>query len=297
MHNRLARMQSRADDFGQLLKHWRRVRRESQLALAHVAGVSAKHVALIETGRARPSRDMVLTLAEALDVPLRERNVLLRAAGFADAYPESSFDAPAIGQARRALEFLLARHEPYPAMVIDTAWNLHLANRAARCLVATFSEQAGRPTPQPTNVFRVLFDPTGMRPYVENWPEIGGHLLRRLQREAIGTADDAPIRGVVAELLALPGNAELLARPGVERADRRLPVVPLVLRRGGLRVALYSLVSAFGTAVDLTLGELRIETLLPVDDETEQTLRRLAQPADGRAIGGASRAADGGPSS
>jgi transcriptional regulator with XRE-family HTH domain len=268
-------MSNRTDDFGQLLKHWRNVRKESQLALACVAGVSAKHVAFVETGRARPSRDMVLTLAQALDVPLRERNVLLRAAGFADAYAESSLDAPAIGAARRALDFLLSRHEPYPAMVIDTAWNLHLANRAARTLLGAFSRQTRSTTPP--NVLRILFDPAGMRPFVSNLPEIGSHLLRRLQREAIGTADDGPVRQLIADLLARPENAALLATPHPARVDARLPVIPLVLERDGLRVGLHSLVSAFGTAVDLTLSDLRIETLLPVDERTERVLRQLAR--------------------
>jgi transcriptional regulator with XRE-family HTH domain len=251
------------------------VRKESQLALACVAGVSAKHVAFVETGRARPSREMVLTLAQALDVPLRERNVLLRAAGFADAYGESSLDAPAIGAARRTLDFLLARHEPYPAMVVDTAWNLHLANRAARTLLSTFSQKTHW-TPAP-NVLRILFDPRGMRPFVLNLPEIGSHLLRRLKREAVGAADDAPVRRLISDLLAQPENAAMLATNHPVRVDARLPVIPLVLERADLRVSLHSLVSAFGTAVDLTLSDLRIETLLPVDERTERVLRQLAR--------------------
>jgi transcriptional regulator with XRE-family HTH domain len=269
-------MESRAGDFGQLLKHWRNLRSESQLGLSHVAGVSAKHVAFVETGRARPSRDMVLTLAEALDVPLRERNVWLRAAGFADVYAESPLDAPAIAHARRALDLLLARHDPYPAMVVDTAWNLYATNRAARGVFAAFSPRGHRAT-SPPNVYRVLFDPHGMRRFVENWPQIGSHLLRRLQRDAVGTAAESPLRRLVADLHALPGVADMLAAQRHDRHDAALPVIPLVLRRGRLCLRLCSLVSSFPTAVDLTLGDLRIETLLPVDDATEQALRRLAR--------------------
>jgi transcriptional regulator with XRE-family HTH domain len=267
-------MENRAPDFGRLVKHWRSLRKESQLALSHAAGVSARHVAFVETGRARPSRAMVLTLAEALDVPLRERNVLLRAAGFADAYPESALDAPAIGRARRSLELLLARHDPYPAMVIDPAWNLHLANRAARTLFSTLLKHPER---APTNLLRLLFDPRWLRPFVVSWEAIASHLLRRLQREAIGTAADAPLRRLLAELLALPGVAALRASHPFDPVDGALPIIPLHLERGPLRLRLHSLVSAFPTAVDLTLADLRIETLLPVDDATERALRKLAR--------------------
>jgi transcriptional regulator with XRE-family HTH domain len=269
-------MKSTRGDFGQLLKHWRNLRRESQLGLSLVAGVSAKHVAFVETGRARPSREMVLTLAEALDVPLRERNVWLRAAGFADGYVESPLAAPAIEHARRALDFLLARHDPCPAMVVDTAWNLHVTNRAARGLLATFSPRGYRAS-SPLNVYRILFDPDGMRRFVENWPQIGSHLIRRLQRDAIGTAAESPLRRLVADLLALPGVSDLLTAQRHDHHDATLPVIPLVLRRGRLRLRLHSLVSSFATALDLTLGDLRIETLLPVDDATGRALRRLVR--------------------
>jgi transcriptional regulator with XRE-family HTH domain len=263
-------MKRGAGDFGRLLKHWRRVRKESQLGLSHVAGVSAKHIAFMETGRASPSREMVLTLAEALDVPLGERNVLLRAAGFADVFVQSSLEAPALEPARRALRFLLARHDPYPAMVIDSAWNLQMANDAAGRLLAAFSS---RRLPARPNVLLMLFDPNGLRPFIENWPEISGHLLRRLEREAIGSADGTPIRRLLAELLASYDEPRRIVAPPLE--GPALPFIPLVLRRGEFRLSLFSLISSFGTAVDVTLHDLRIETLLPADDPTARRMRQL----------------------
>jgi transcriptional regulator with XRE-family HTH domain len=265
-------MENGAQDFGRLLKHWRRVRKESQLGLSHVAGVSAKHIAFIEGGRACPSREMVLTLAQALDVPLRERNLLLRAAGFADVYVESALGAPAIEPVRRALQFVLARHDPYPAMLLDTSWNLQLANDAARRLLAAFSTSQ---FPAQPNVLKVLFDPRGLRPFVENWPDISGHLLRRLAREVVGTADDAPSRRLLSELLASPGAPSLQVTHPLEAAP--LPFIPLVLRRGELRLSMFSLVSSLGTAIDLTLHDLRVETLLPADESTARLLRRMAE--------------------
>src|SRR5262249_12997433 len=159
-----------------------------------IAGVSSKHVAFLETGRASPSREMVLLLARALEVPLRDRNLLLRAAGFADAYRESGLDAPSIEPARRALRFILKRHEPYPAMVIDASWNVLIANHAASRLVARFVD---RPVGAGVNLLRMLFDPSALRPFVVNWPQIASVVLERLHREAMDGGASSATRALL----------------------------------------------------------------------------------------------------
>jgi hypothetical protein len=191
----------------------------------------------------------------------------LQAAGFADAFVESPLEAPALEPARRALKYLLARHEPYPAIVIDGVWNARFANAAARRFFELFADESTAP---PTNLMHFLFDPKGLRPAIENWDEIATPLIRRLRREAAGAPEDAPIRRLLAELLALPGVPDGFS-PKAPPSD---PVIPLVLRRGNLRLRVFSLISSFGVPVDVTLHELRIETLFPADSATEKFLRK-----------------------
>jgi transcriptional regulator with XRE-family HTH domain len=258
-------------EFGKLLAHGRALRGYSQLKLAERAGVSARHISFLEIGRAQPSREMVVALARALEVPPQQRNAWLRAAGFAELYAASALDAKALEPALRALKFVLARHEPLPALVIDAGWDVQLSNRAARRLFSSFVLTPPAPS---LNVLRLLFDPAGLRPFVVNWAEIAGVLIDRLHREALGAAETAPVRNLLAALLATPGLPAEFAAP--ELSAQTLPFVPLILERDGLRLSLFSLISSFGTPLDLTLHDLRIETLLPADEATRLALESAA---------------------
>ncbi len=250
---------------GALLRGWRQRRHLSQLEVATGAGVSARHLSFIETGRSRPSREMVLYLAEHLEVPLRERNRLLLAAGFAPTYRETDLEAPEMRAVRDALERVLAGHEPYPAVVVDRRWNLVTANRAATVLLD--GVDPGLLTP-PVNVLRLSLSPAGMAPRIANLGEWADHLLSRLHRQVL-LAGDEDLAGLEAELRSYPGIPPV--RHGVEGPGEI--AVPLRLRsgdRGELR--LLSTVATFGTAVDITLAELSIEAFFPADAATAAAL-------------------------
>ena len=254
-----------AEPLGDQLRDWRRRRRMSQLDLALEAGVSARHLSFLETGRSRPSRDMVLRLCEELEVPLRDRNRLLLAAGFAPAYEERPLEAPEMEPVRRAVAQVLTGHEPFPAAVVDRWWNLVAANRN----VSLFLEGVAPHLLQtPANVLRVSLHPDGMAPRIVNLGEWRGHLLDRLRREVAATAD-----GRLAELLA---EVEAYPQPR-EAAPPRPPhgaiAVPLVLRHGERELTFFSTVATFGTAVDVTVAELSIEAFFPADGDTAAFLR------------------------
>ena len=261
--------------FGQLLRQWRDSRRMSQLDLAVEAEVSSKHVSFLETGRSSPSRDMVLRLAEVLDVPLRERNSLLQAAGFASVYSEISLDSPELSTVRRSIEFLIERHEPYPAIVCDRHWYIELQNRAAGSLLSWFVEP-GTFDP-PFNSFRLLFHPGGLRPWVVNFRDVGAAMIQRLHREASLQPNDEVTGQLLAETL---DDRTLPADWRFHNLDAELPVVlPLHLKKGDIELRLFTALTTLGTALDVTLNELRIETFLPADEATEQLLRSQGSAA------------------
>jgi transcriptional regulator with XRE-family HTH domain len=251
---------------GTLLRDWRRRRRLSQLDLALEAGVSARHLSFLETGRSRPSREMVLHLAEELEVPLRDRNQLLMAAGFTPEYAERTIDAPEMAPVRDALDLVLGGHEPYPAVVVDRWWNLVAANRS----VALFTSDVAREllTP-PANVLRLSLHPEGLAPRIANLGEWRAHLLDRLRREVALTADPA-LAELYAEVSAYPGGESFeLHGPGI--------AVPLRLRAGEEELRFFSTIATFGTAIDVTLAELSIEAFFPADASTAGALRALPQ--------------------
>jgi transcriptional regulator with XRE-family HTH domain len=247
----------------------------SQLDLALDADVSSRHLSFVETGRSQPSREMVLRLAEALEVPLRERNALLLAAGYAPVYRETDLGAPEMVDARLAVEFILAKQEPYPAIVVDRHWNLLLANAATHRFLALFLPG---PPAGPVNVMRLMFDPRGVRPFVENWEEVARHLVERLHREAAGPADEAT-RTLLEELLGYPGVPSDWRTPQLDRVPA--PLLSIVYRKGDLRLGVFSTITTFGTPQDVTLQELRIECFFPADEAT-----RLLMSAGGGAAGG-----------
>lgn len=263
--------------FGMLLKRWRNARRLSQLDLALESGISQRHVSFLESGRARPSRSMVLQLAEALHVPLRESNLLLQAAGFAAAYRERDLDAAVMAPVRDALELILAHHEPYPALVVDRDWNLQLANAAVARLLAVLGdvEAAWARTcgDGPRNVVRLIFHPEGLRPFIANWEQSAPQLLQRLQREML-TAPSEGLGRLIEELRADP---TVPRRWHVQDPELVLaPVLPVELLASGARLKLFSMLSTFGTPQDVTTDELRVETFFPADDATAAALRGLA---------------------
>jgi transcriptional regulator with XRE-family HTH domain len=249
---------------GTLLQHWRRERRMSQLTLSSEAGVTPRHVSFVETGRANPSREMVLTLARALDVPLRERNQMLLAAGYAPLYRETGFDTEEMAQVRAALDRMLAQHEPFPAVVMDRHWNVMMANGAARAMFTFLLD--GEEPGDPPNVVRLMF--ARLRPHVANWEQTGEALIQRVHREAVGGIPDPETVRLLEEVLSLPGIPAAWWRP--DFATGTLPMVPVAFSKDGLEVSYFSMVSTVGTPQDVTLQEIRVESFFPADERTEQ---------------------------
>jgi len=252
---------------GALLREWRRRRRRSQFDLALDAGVSARHLSFVETGRAKPSPRMVLQLAEELDVPLRERNRLLRAAGYAPVYRERALDDPDLRPIRDAVQLVLDGHDPYPALAVDHGWALVAHNRGAELLMAGLPDDLLAP---PLHVLRASLHPTGLAPRIINLAQWKAHLLDRLGRQHALTGDPA-LRMLHAELAAYPAPAG----PAPAGSD---VVVPLRLRTDGGELRFLSTVTTFGTPADITVEELSIEAFLPADAATAEVLRCLAPP-------------------
>lgn len=255
---------------GVLLQSWRKSRNLSQLALATEAEISARHLSFLETGRANPSRDMVLRLASVLDVPLRERNTLLLAAGFAPAFAESKLDAPALAAVRGALDAILAQQEPYPAVVMNRSWDILGTNgSAARFFGYLLGERAAS---APNNVLRMMFDPAAVRPCVTNWEAVAESLFHRVRRESVGGLDDVAKR-LLAELMTYPG-VPASWHSGAMSAPL-LPIVPVTFEKDGRRFDYFSTVTTLGTAQDVTVQEIRIECFFPANDATAAAAREL----------------------
>jgi transcriptional regulator with XRE-family HTH domain len=254
---------------GELLRQWRERRRLSQLDLALQAGTSTRHLSFLETGRSRPSRDMLLRLAEQLEVPLRERNHLLLAGGYAPAFGQTALDAPEMAGVRAALRQVLAGHEPFPAVVVDGAWNLVDANAAAGLLVGQADPALLAP---PVNVLRVSLHPGGMAPRIANLGEWRAHLFGRLRRQIALTADPG-LAGLYQELRAYPCDQP---EPEVEVPGPGDVAIPLRLRHGDRELSFLSIMASFGTPLDVTVAELAIESFFPADPGTGAALRELA---------------------
>ncbi len=260
-----------APDFGILMRQWRRRRGLSQLHLAETGGVSQRHVSFLESGRARPSRQMVLHLGELLDLPLRERNRLLTAAGFAAAYRESRLDAPQLAEARMALDLLLRQQEPFPAIVVDGTWTMQLGNRAAQRMIG-FLLGPGAAGDSPANLIRLPLHPKLARPYIVNWEEVAAAMLHQLQREAL---DNPAAAALLAEVRRYP-DVETLWR-GLDWDAAPRSVLTFRVEKDGLALSLVTLIATFGTPQDVTLQDLRIESFLPADAATERIFRQLAE--------------------
>lgn len=257
--------------FGEVLRRHRQARRLSQLALSLDAGVSTRHLSYIETSRAQPSREMVLTLASALNLSLREQNELLLAAGYAPRYPETPLGATEMNDMRRAIELLLRRSEPFGAVALDSRWNVIMANESYARIIGLLTGEELRPWTvyrEPThNALRSFFQPGGIRRAVANWEEVARSMISRLVRER--ERGDPVLAALVEEVLAMPG----VPRPGGPGSARL--VIPLELDLNGVRLRLFTTIATIGTPQDITLEELRIESFHPADEVTEVLVRQL----------------------
>jgi transcriptional regulator with XRE-family HTH domain len=257
---------------GPLIKQWRERRRMSQLTLAIEAEISSRHLSFVETGRSRPSREMVLLLAEVLDVPPRARNDLLAAAGYAPIYRESDLDSPEMAQFRRALDFILRQQEPYPAIVLDRYWNILLGNEGTGRFMGLFMDSEAVAALGSPNAMRLICHPEALRPYIVNWEATAAALIQWLHRDLLRSAD-AGMRLLLDELLAYPGMPH-----NWRTLDLDAPTAPFLaieMQKGEAHLTFFTTLTTLGTPYDITLHELRIESFFPADEATDTALRRL----------------------
>jgi transcriptional regulator with XRE-family HTH domain len=245
---------------GELLRYWRQERGKSQLDLSMDTGISQRHLSFVESGRSSPSRDLLTVVSEALNIPLREQNALLLASGFAPQYSEQSIDAGQMKIVTRAIDRMLKQHEPHPALVLDRYWNVVLANEAAPRFFESFIDL--EKWPKPRNLLKLMFDPAGLRPFVEEWEKVAAGLLQRVRREAVGQVVDAKLQELLKRLREYPGVPEL--KPSFAPQS---PVLPMVFRKGNQRFSYFSLITTVGTPQCITAQELRVECMFPTDVE------------------------------
>ena len=243
---------------GELLRYWRQERGKSQLELSMDTGISQRHLSFVESGRSAPSRDFLSIVSDALNIPLRERNVLLLASGFAPQYSEQSLDAGQMSVVTRAIDRMLQQHEPHPALVLDRYWNVVRTNKAAPQFFGSFVDLEARPKPR--NLLDLMFDPAGMRPFVEEWEKVAAGLLQRVRREAVGQVLDRKLQELVKRLREYPGVAAL--KPPLAPQS---PVLPIVFRQGNQRLSYFSLITTVGTPQCVTAQELRVECMFPTE--------------------------------
>jgi len=261
--------------FPELLRGWRKIRKFSQLALALNASISQRHLSFLESGRSSPSREMVLLLSTSLELPFRETNVLLNAAGYAHVFSESKLDHKVLKLANQALTVMLKHHEPYGATVIDRNWNIQMMNEAAIRIFSLFVDpisvwnDIGNKVP---NTIRITLHPLGIRQYLVNWQEIAVYFIEQLNKELVSNPFNHEATDLLNEIRNYPGMSDLVVVPH----DLLRPVLPMILRKGELELQFFTMVSTFGTPQDVTLQEIRIETLFPADDATEQFVCALS---------------------
>lgn len=265
-------------DFGAALRYWRGKRGISQLRLALDAGISQRHLSFLENGRAQPGRELILKLGLVLDIPLRQRNAMLLAAGFAPAYRERSLSDPELGAVMQALDFMLAQQAPYPALVVDRLWNLVMANEPAANMMRLFlgmPPHAPIPRDGSVNVLKLVLDPNGLRRYLVNWEDVCTDLLLWVQREAMGDGPGSEATALLDELMALPGIAGAASQPNLER--RALPFLPVTLKKDDIVLNLFTTITTLGTPHDVTVHELRLESFFPADDGSRRWFQAQAE--------------------
>ena len=258
---------------GPLLKQWRERRKMSQLGLATEADLSARHLSFVETGRAQPSRDLVLHLSRVLEVPLRARNELLTAAGFAPIYRETALDAPELAQVRRAVDFILRQQEPYPALVLDRHWNILMANAAMGRVIDLFLSPEEATAAGAPNVMRLTYHPRGLRSWIVNWEETASAYIQWLHRDLLRTGDEKT-RALLDELLGYPGIPRAWLAIDLDASTE--PFLAMEFRKGDVALSFFTTIASLGTPYDVTLHELRVESFFPADDATDRALRHLA---------------------
>lgn len=258
---------------GDMLRRWRTTRRLSQLDLSSEAGVSQRHLSFLETGRAKPSREMILHLARTLDVPLREQNVWLRTAGFSDAYSERGLDEPAMVQVRHILQTLLDAHQPFPAYVVDRGWTLVMTNASATMLMSTVVD-ATKSALFEGNILKLVLHPEGLRNHVVNWQDAASAMYARFEREVAERPGDPMLEALADEIRAYPG-IDGLARSSEPSATDL--IVPMTMDTPLGELSFVTTIATIGAAYDVTLEELRLETLLPADTATEAVMRSLVE--------------------
>ncbi len=259
------------EPFARLLRLHRSRRRVSQEQLGLEAEVSARHLSCLETGKSRPSREMVLLLASALELELRDRNTLLVSAGFAPLYPASALGSLAMAPVSRAIELLLAKQEPFGALVVDRCWNVLRANAGARRLLDRFLDAEGLPGPIATNAVRATLHPRALRPHVVNWEEVAGIVLDRLERAHLAHPEDDERRALLEEVRAYPDVGRIA--PGAPPGG--VPAAVLHLRRGADELRLFTLLTTIGTPLDVTAQDITLESFFPADDATDRWFRRM----------------------
>ena len=258
--------------FGQLLKQWRSQRNFSQLDLSVTSNVSQRHISFLESGRSNPSRDMVLMLSAVLDIPLRQQNKMLTAAGFAALYSEFDLSDPEVAPIRRALEFTLRQQEPYPALVMDRYWNHLMMNKGAERLIKWLTEEKDLPTEIGPNLIKLMLHPQGVKEHVENWEIVASHLIYRVHRET-RTGEEQQSQSLFDSLLAYPAVNNLWRSPVKE--NWQLPLLNTIFLKAHQRLSFFTTLTTLGTPQDITLQELRLECLFPADQATEEVFGTL----------------------
>jgi transcriptional regulator with XRE-family HTH domain len=259
-------------ELGELLRHWRDTRGKSQLDLSLDSGLSQRHLSFVESGRSVPSRQALLDIAQALDIPLRDRNILLLAAGYAPIYAEAAWNAPEMQSISRALERVLRQHEPFPAVVMDRYWNVTMTNDAAPHFFNCFVNLAARKPPR--NLLHLMFDPKGMRPHIANWEEVAAGLFQRVYREAVGRVIDEKTKELLAALQAYPNVKPAWKKPTFSRP---LPFIPISFMKKGEMLNFFSMITTVGAPLSITAQELRIECMFPADEESETHYRKMTE--------------------
>lgn len=260
-------MHKESNDLGLLLRHWRGVRGTSQLELALDAGISQRHLSFIESGRSAPSRQTLAGLVQSLDVPLRERNTVFLAAGFAPVYSDAPWNAREMQGITRALDRMLRQHDPFPTIVMDRYWNVLATNVSSPRFFGSFIDMAARTGPR--NMLHLMFDPEGMRPFVADWESVARSLIQRVYRETVGHVLDERTHALLDELFAYPGVDASWRLRGSTGEAPSLPVIPMGFHKDGKILSYFSMVTCVGAPQTVAAQELRIESMFPSDEETE----------------------------
>ena len=260
-------------ELGELLRYWRGTRGKSQIELSLDTGVSQRHLSFIESGRSAPSRQTLMNIAQGLEVPFRDRNRLLLAAGFAPIYGEDAWNADEMKSVNTALERVLRQHDPFPAVVMDRYWNVFMTNASAPRFFNTFIDLEARPKPR--NLLHLMFDPAGLRPFIGHWDRTAKSLIQRVYRESVGHVIDERTRDLLTTLMAYPEVEDALKLVDAAIPEPTLPMIPLSFIRDGRTLNYFSMVTTVGAPQTIATQELRVECMYPADDQTDVQHRAL----------------------